>query len=80
MMMIIGSLYDFKLKYPQINVIASEIESNYISGDIKSERLVQAEEMLERMPNEEKEFGKWFIQQLKNIKHISVDEKCMMVK
>ncbi|HFJ9293775.1 TPA: MBL fold metallo-hydrolase [Bacillus cereus] len=71
----IGSLYDFKLKYPQINVIASEIESNYISGDIKSERLVQAEEMLERMPNEDKEFGKWFIQQLKNIKHISVDEK-----
>ena len=42
------------MKYPQINVIASEIESNYISGDIKSERLVQAEEMLERMPNEEK--------------------------
>ncbi len=53
------------MKYPHINVIASEIESNYISGDIKSERLVQAEEMLERMPNEEKEFGKWFIQQLK---------------
>lgn len=65
MMIVQGSLYDFKLKYPQINVIASEIESNYISGDIKSERLVQAEEMLERMPNEEKEFGKWFIQQLK---------------
>ncbi|PER94412.1 MBL fold metallo-hydrolase [Bacillus cereus] len=71
----LGSVYDFKVKYPQINVIASEIESNYISGDIKSERLVQAEEMLERMSNEEKEFGKWFIQQLKNIKHISVDEK-----
>ncbi|WP_259417547.1 MBL fold metallo-hydrolase [Bacillus toyonensis] len=71
----IGSLYDFKVKYPQINVIASEIESNYISGDIKSERLVQAEEMLERMPNEEKAFGEWFIQQLKNIKHSSVDEK-----
>ncbi|PEA93606.1 MBL fold metallo-hydrolase [Bacillus cereus] len=71
----LGALYDFKVKYPQINIIASEIESNYISGDIKSERLVQAEEMLERMPNEEKEFGKWFIQQLKNIKHISVDEK-----
>ncbi|MDZ4468761.1 MBL fold metallo-hydrolase [Bacillus cereus] len=71
----IGAVYDFKVKYPNINVIASEIESNYISGDIKSERLVQAEEMLERMPNEEKEFGKWFIQQLKNIKHISVDEK-----
>ncbi|WP_242316684.1 MBL fold metallo-hydrolase [Bacillus cereus group sp. BfR-BA-01489] len=71
----LGALYDFKLKYPQINIIASEIESNYISGDIKSERLAQAEKMLGRMPNEEKEFGKWFIQQLKNIKHISVDEK-----
>ncbi|MDR2993433.1 MBL fold metallo-hydrolase [Bacillus cereus] len=71
----IGSLYDFKVKYPQINVIASEIESNYINGDIKSERLVQAEEMLERMPNKEKTFGEWFIQQLKNIKHSSVDEK-----
>ncbi|MDA1530907.1 MBL fold metallo-hydrolase [Bacillus cereus group sp. TH260-2LC] len=71
----IGALYDFKVKYPYVNIIASEIESNYINGDIKSERLVQAEDLLERMPNEEKEFGKWFIQQLKNIKHISVDEK-----
>ncbi|OJE44001.1 metal-dependent hydrolase [Bacillus proteolyticus] len=71
----IGSLYDFKMKYPHINIIASEIESNYINGEIKSERLVQAEEMLECMPNGEKEFGKCFIQQLKNIRHISVDEK-----
>ncbi|MGE6550037.1 MBL fold metallo-hydrolase [Bacillus mycoides] len=71
----IGALYDFKVKYPQINVIASEIESNYINGEIKSERLFQAEEMLERMPKEEKEFGEWFIQQLKNIRHISVDEQ-----
>ncbi|PHD58418.1 MBL fold metallo-hydrolase [Bacillus wiedmannii] len=71
----IGSLYDFKVKYPHINIIASEIESNYINGEIQSERLVQAEEMLEHMPIEEKEFGEWFIQQLKNIRHISVDEK-----
>ncbi|MBU5215255.1 MBL fold metallo-hydrolase [Bacillus albus] len=71
----IGSLYDFKAKYPQVNIIASEIESHYISGEIKSERLVQAEDMLQRMPIEEKEFGEWFIQQLKNIRHISVDEK-----
>ncbi|PFY69960.1 MBL fold metallo-hydrolase [Bacillus wiedmannii] len=71
----IGSLYNFKVKYPHINIIASEIESNYINGEIKSERLVQAEDMLQRMPIEEKEFGEWFIQQLKNIRHISVDEK-----
>ncbi|AND42186.1 MULTISPECIES: MBL fold metallo-hydrolase [Cytobacillus] len=71
----IGSLYDFKERCPWINIIASEIESKYISGEIKSERLVQAEEMLENMPNEEMEFGKWFIQQLKNLKHVSIDEK-----
>jgi len=71
----IGSLYDFKEKYPWINIIASEMESKYISGEIKSERLVQAEEMLENMQKEEIEFGKWFIQQLKNLKHVFIDEK-----
>ncbi len=71
----IGSLFDFKVKYPWINVIASEVESKFISGEEKSERLVQAEEMLEVLPNEEKEFGEWFIQQLKSLKHVSVDYK-----
>jgi glyoxylase-like metal-dependent hydrolase (beta-lactamase superfamily II) len=71
----IGSLYDFKEKYPHINLIASEVESKYISGEMKSERLVQAEEMLENMPIQEIEFGKWFIQQLKHLKHVSIDEK-----
>lgn len=71
----IGSLYDFKEKFPWINIVASEIESKYISGEMKSERLVQAEEMLKNMSNEEKEFGEWFVQQLKNLKHVSIDEK-----
>ncbi|MFJ7467188.1 MBL fold metallo-hydrolase [Peribacillus frigoritolerans] len=71
----IGSLYYFKEKYPHINIIAGEVESKYISGEMKSERLVQAEEMLEKMPIQEIEFGKWFIQQLKNLKHVSIDEK-----
>ena len=71
----IGSLYDFKEKYPWVNIIASETESKYISGAMKSERLIRAEEMLKNMSNEEIEFGKWFIQQLKNLKHVSIDEK-----
>lgn len=71
----IGSLYDFKEKYPWITIIASEVESKYISGEIKSERLVQAEEMLENMPLEQLEFGKWFIKQLKDLKHIAIDQK-----
>lgn len=71
----IGSLYDFKEKYPWINIIASDIESKYISGEMKSERLVQAEELLDNMSNEEIEFGKWFINQLKNLKHVAIDKK-----
>ncbi|MDQ1143812.1 glyoxylase-like metal-dependent hydrolase (beta-lactamase superfamily II) [Bacillus sp. SORGH_AS 510] len=70
----IGSLYDFKAKFPWVHIIASEIESKYISGVLKAERLVQAEELLDQLPKEELEFGQWFVQQLKNLKHVSVDE------
>ncbi len=71
----IGSLYDFKAKHPWVNVIASEIESKYISGEMKSERLLQAEKLLENMSPEQIEFGKWFIQQLKDLKHVAIDKK-----
>lgn len=71
----IGALSDFKKKYPSINVIASEREANYISGEWKSERLIQAEETLKNMSEEELEFGKWFVQQLKDLKYVSIDQK-----
>lgn len=71
----IGSLYDFKEKYPWITIIASEVESTYISGEMKSERLVQAEALLEHMPLEQLEFGTWFIKQLKNLKHVAINQK-----
>ncbi|MCY8234964.1 MBL fold metallo-hydrolase [Priestia endophytica] len=71
----IGSLYEFKEKYPWITIIASEIESKYISGELKAERLVQAEELLENMSNEDMEFGKWFIQQLENLKPVLINKK-----
>ncbi|MCD4839031.1 MBL fold metallo-hydrolase [Neobacillus sedimentimangrovi] len=70
----IGSLYDFKKEYPWVKIIASEKESKYISGEVKSERLAQAEALLENMSAEEIDFGKWFIQQLKSLKHIPVDQ------
>lgn len=71
----IGSLYDFKEKYYWINIIANEIESKYISGEMESERLTQAKEILKNMSEEEKRFGKWFVGQLENLKHVPVDEK-----
>jgi glyoxylase-like metal-dependent hydrolase (beta-lactamase superfamily II) len=69
----IGSLYDLREKYPRINIIASARESRYISGAVKSERLRQAEEQLQHMTREQQEFGKWFIAQLKSLKHVPVD-------
>ncbi|WP_188455673.1 MBL fold metallo-hydrolase [Virgibacillus oceani] len=70
----IGSVYDFKEKYPWITILSSEIEAKYISGKTKSERLVQAEELLQHLPEEEMDFGKWFIQQLNNLKHVPIDK------
>jgi len=69
----IGSLYDFKQKYPHVHIIASAIEANYISGVEKSERLIQAEQMLEHMTGEAVEFGKWFVNQLNSLRHVNVD-------
>ncbi|GGP11663.1 MBL fold metallo-hydrolase [Oceanobacillus neutriphilus] len=71
----IGSLYDFKEKYYWINIIANEIESKYISGEMESERMTQAKEILKNMSEEEKRFGKWFVGQLENLKHVPVNEK-----
>lgn len=69
-----GALYELKDKYPHIQVIASEMEQDYISGQKKSLRLIQAEEMLENLPEVEKDFGLAFIDQLKQIKYVPVDQ------
>lgn len=69
----IGSLYDFKAKYPWVQIIASEQEARFISGESKAERLIQAENLLQHLPEEQQAFGKWFIQQLKSLKHVPVD-------
>lgn len=69
----IGSLYDFKAKYPHIKIISSEIESNYLSGKLKSLRLKQAEEMQKNLPEKQKAYGEQFISILKNVKSVTTD-------
>ncbi|UQZ37278.1 MBL fold metallo-hydrolase [Paenibacillus sp. PK3_47] len=69
----IGSLYDFKQKYPGVTIIAGEREAGFISGEVKSERLVQAENLLADMPEEQKEFGQSFVDTLKSLRHVPVD-------
>lgn len=68
-----GALYEIKEKYPNIKVVASEIESDYISGKKKSLRLVQAEEMQKNLPEELKQFGIEFCESLRKVKPVSVD-------
>lgn len=45
----IGSLSEFKANYPQVRIVASEIEAPFIRGERKPERLVQAENLLEQL-------------------------------
>jgi len=68
-----GSLYEIKRKYPNVKVVASEIESEYISGRKKSLRLLQAEEVLKNLPSEQKHFEIEFIESLRKVKPVNVD-------
>lgn len=68
-----GALYEIKEKYPNIKVVASEIESEYISGRKKSLRLLQGEEILENLPEEQKQFGIDFCESLRKVQPVNVD-------
>ncbi|XXM73179.1 MBL fold metallo-hydrolase [Lysinibacillus sphaericus] len=68
-----GALYELKEKYPAIKVAAGEIEKEYIDGSKKSLRLIQAEDMLDVLPAEQRDFGLSFIDRLKQIRSVPVD-------
>lgn len=68
-----GSLHAWKQNFPEIKVVASKIEAPYISGEQKSLRLIQAEQMQEILPAEMQEFGRAFCAMLKEIQPVFVD-------
>lgn len=68
-----GALADFKQKYPNIKIVASEIEAPYITGEKKSLRLEQAEALQNSLSEEQKSFGKAFCEILKSVKPVKVD-------
>jgi len=68
-----GSLSELKEKYPNIKVVSSEIDREYISGKKKSLRLEQAEEVLKDLPQEQKQFGIEFCETLRKVKSVNVD-------
>lgn len=70
-----GSLADFKQKYPNVKIVASEIEAPYVEGVKKSLRLEQAEALQETLDEDKKAFGKAFCDILKSVKPAKVDIK-----
>ncbi|MDY0074879.1 MAG: MBL fold metallo-hydrolase [Acholeplasmataceae bacterium] len=69
-----GGLFELKMKYPEIQVISGQMESGYISGKMKSLRLIQAEELLKTMDEKMRPFGEAFCQRQRELKHVLVDQ------
>ena len=69
----VGGLYEFKAFNPGLKVYSSRIEAPYVSGQRKSKRLEQAEQMLEHLPDDHKPWAESFIQSLKSIQRVPVD-------
>jgi|GEM_PF-1875327 len=76
----IGSLAALKRTYPHVNIISHAIEAPYISGFEKSLRLVQAEDMQAKLPENEKARGEQFIRFLQTVEHVPVDQRCVTGK
>lgn len=69
----IGAAAAFKRKYPKVQMMASDIEAPYISGEEKSLRLIQAERLQEMLPSEQQAFGEAFCNLLRNIESVKID-------
>ena len=68
-----GGLWELKQEYSRVQVVAGKKESPYISGQLKSLRLEQAEAMQSQLPEEQKQFGLEFCKILKSVRPVPVD-------
>ena len=68
-----GAADEFVRKYPHIQIAASAVEAPYITGAEKNLRLRQAEELQERLPEEEKGSGLQFCERLRQVRPVPVD-------
>jgi glyoxylase-like metal-dependent hydrolase (beta-lactamase superfamily II) len=68
-----GAAAAFKRKYPQAQIMTSVIEAPYISGEEKSLRLIQAEQLQQSLPPEQQAFGEAFCNMLRNIEPVRID-------
>lgn len=70
----LGCLKQMKEANSNLKVFCGALEKESVSGSIKSERLIQAEALLEHMPEESKEWAIQFIQKVQNVQRIPVDQ------
>lgn len=70
----LGGLSALKNRNKALKIYCGSIETDSVSGKIKSERLVQAENSLCGIPEEYKEWALGFIDMLKRVQRVSVDE------
>jgi len=68
-----GSLAEFKRKYPSVKVVASIDDEEYINGSKKSLRLQQAESIYDSLTEEEKEGARVFHKILESVEPCNVD-------
>jgi glyoxylase-like metal-dependent hydrolase (beta-lactamase superfamily II) len=68
-----GSLAEFKKKYPNIQILASKEDEAYINGSKKSLRLQQAESIYDSLPEVEKEKAEGFHKILESVESCNVD-------
>lgn len=73
----VGSLAAIKRTYPHIQIIAYEMEVPYIEGDKKVVRLEQAESTFDELPDEAKPYVQQFMDSLKAVETIHVDQIVM---
>ena len=70
----LGALAEMKKNDPALKIYSSAIEAPYINGNRQSLRLVQAEQMLPSIPDEYKAGALQFIELLKTVQAVPVDQ------
>ena len=70
----LGGLCQLKQKNKNLKVVCGELEKDSVSGKIKSERLLQAENSLNILPEEYRGWALNFIEKLKKVQRFAVDE------
>lgn len=68
-----GAAAALKRLYPHIEIVTSELEAPYVSGEKKNLRLVQAEDVLASMPEAHKPFGREFVSRMERLEPVKVD-------